>query len=101
MIKTKFLGVLMVLLATLPLSAYASHFVNLEGNPGLRSASAFVTSSDGNVIYGKDIDTVRPIASLTKLMTAIVILDSPRPIVTCYNSQDPAWNMAHPCPGVK
>ena len=66
----------MVLLATLPLSAYASHFVNLEGNPGLRSASAFVTSSDGNVIYGKDIDTVRPIASLTKLMTAIVILDS-------------------------
>jgi D-alanyl-D-alanine endopeptidase (penicillin-binding protein 7) len=76
MIKTKFLGVLMVLLATLPLSAYASHFVNLEGNPGLRSASAFVTSSDGNVIYGKDIDTVRPIASLTKLMTAIVILDS-------------------------
>jgi hypothetical protein len=70
MIKTKFLGVLMVLLATLPLSAYASHFVNLEGNPGLRSASAFVTIS-------------------------------PRPIVTCYNSQDPAWNMAHPCPGVK
>ena len=76
MIKTKFLGVLMCLLATLPLSVYASHFVNLEGNPDLRSASAFVTSSDGNVIYGKDIDTVRPIASLTKLMTAIVILDS-------------------------
>ncbi len=30
----------------------------------------------GQVIYGKDIDTVRPIASITKLMTAMVILDS-------------------------
>lgn len=30
----------------------------------------------GTVLYGKNIDTVHPIASLTKLMTAIVILDS-------------------------
>ena len=32
--------------------------------------------TDGNVIYGKDVDTVRPIASITKLMTAMVIIDS-------------------------
>jgi len=54
----------------------ASQFSHLEGNPQLRSASALVISADGNVIYGKDIDTVRPIASITKLMTAMVILDS-------------------------
>ncbi len=61
---------------TLPMLATASHFTNLEGSPGLRSASALVINADGSVIYGKDIDTVRPIASITKLMTAMVILDS-------------------------
>ena len=53
-----------------------SKFTELAGNPGLRSASAIVLDSDGNVIYGKDVDTVRPIASITKLMTAMVILDA-------------------------
>lgn len=75
-INTRLFAVIAWLLAALPLTAYASNFADLEGNPGLHSASAFVTSADGNVIYGKDIDTVRPIASITKLMTAIVILDS-------------------------
>jgi D-alanyl-D-alanine endopeptidase (penicillin-binding protein 7) len=44
-----------------------SKFTDLQGNPGLRSASAIVLDSDGNLIYGKDVDTVRPIASITKL----------------------------------
>jgi D-alanyl-D-alanine endopeptidase (penicillin-binding protein 7) len=35
-----------------------------------------VMDSDGNVIYGKDPYTVRPIASITKVMTAMVILDA-------------------------
>jgi len=56
--------------------AKASHFIGLEGNPGLKSASAVVIDSEGHLIYGKDINTVRPIASLTKLMSAMVILDS-------------------------
>lgn len=51
-------------------------FSGLQGNPGLRSASALVLDAQGNVIYGKDIDTVRPIASITKLMTAMVTLDA-------------------------
>ena len=51
-------------------------FSDLQGNPNLRSASALVLDAEGNVIYGKDADTVRPIASITKLMTAMVILDS-------------------------
>ena len=54
----------------------AAHFSNLDGDPKLRSASALVIDVDGNVIYGKDVDTVRPIASISKLMTAMVILDS-------------------------
>jgi len=51
-------------------------FAELQGNPGLRSASAIVLDGEGNVIYGKDVDTVRPIASITKLMTAMVVLDA-------------------------
>lgn len=54
----------------------ASTFSNLDGDPHLRSESAFVIDTDGNVIYGKDADTVRPIASISKLMTAMVIIDS-------------------------
>jgi len=65
-----------VLGLSLPVLAIASHFTNLEGSPGLRSASALVINADGNVIYGKDVDTVRPVASITKLLTAMVILDS-------------------------
>jgi D-alanyl-D-alanine endopeptidase (penicillin-binding protein 7) len=54
----------------------ATQFKHLEGSPDLRSASALVIGAGGEVIYGKDIDTVRPIASITKLMTAMVILDA-------------------------
>jgi len=54
----------------------ASQFTSLEGSPNLRSASAMVIDANGQVIYGKDVDTVRPIASITKLMTAMVVIDS-------------------------
>jgi D-alanyl-D-alanine endopeptidase (penicillin-binding protein 7) len=66
----------LVLASTPPMQARTSSFTHLQGSPDLRSASALVTDADGNVIYGKDIDAVRPIASITKLMTAMVILDS-------------------------
>lgn len=69
--------ILAVLLESTPaISAQTSHFTNLEGSPNLRSASVLVINADGYIIYGKDIDTVRPIASITKLMTVMVILDS-------------------------
>ena len=43
----------------------------------LRSSSALVQDAEtGEVIFGKNADAVVPIASLTKLMTAIVILES-------------------------
>jgi D-alanyl-D-alanine endopeptidase (penicillin-binding protein 7) len=57
-------------------AAAAADFSKLKGTPDLRSASALVTDDKGNIIYGKDIDAVRPIASITKLMTAMVVLDS-------------------------
>lgn len=70
LIWTLLLGVM------LPALVQASHFTGLKGSPDLRSASALVIGAGNEVIYGKDIDTVRPIASITKLMTAMVVIDS-------------------------
>jgi len=58
-----------------------------SGNPGLwqslnpkklklRSAAALVVDHDGNEVYARHVDEPQPIASITKLMTAMVILDS-------------------------
>ncbi|MAA88118.1 D-alanyl-D-alanine endopeptidase [Haliea salexigens] len=61
-------------------TASAGKFSHLSGNPDLRSASALVLDGSGEIIYGKDTDTVRPIASITKLMTAMVTLDAGLPL---------------------
>ena len=42
----------------------------------LKSKSALIIDQQGTQLYGKQIDEPRPIASITKLMTAMVILDS-------------------------
>lgn len=60
---------------TIP-SARAYH-VNL----GIKSGAALVIDQDsGELLFGKNEDQVLPIASITKLMTAIVILDSGVPL---------------------
>jgi len=64
-----------ILAASLTSQAATTRFSELKGNPGLQSASAAVIDDDGNLIYGKDLDTIRPIASITKLMTAMVIIE--------------------------
>lgn len=46
----------------------------------LRSASALVVDRAGNLIYAKEPDKARPIASITKLMTAMVTLDAGLPM---------------------
>ncbi len=47
----------------------------------LRSAAALVLElGDGQMLYAKNTDAVMPIASITKLMTAIVVLDSGLPL---------------------
>jgi D-alanyl-D-alanine endopeptidase (penicillin-binding protein 7) len=75
--KTIGIGLLIAVIcfAAAPLLA-APALTNLKGNPDLRSASAMVVDASGQVIYGKDVDAVRPIASITKLMTAMVVLDA-------------------------
>jgi len=75
-VNTMVLVLTMLLGSVPPMDVQASHFEHLKGSPDLRSASALVIDADGNIIYGKDIDTVRSIASITKLMTAMVIIDS-------------------------
>ena len=72
------LSLVIVLIAAMPatVSADSSKFVGLKGDPNLRSASAIVLDGNGGVIFSKDVNTVRSIASITKLMTAMVTLDA-------------------------
>ncbi len=67
---------LAIALGSAATAAGSSPFAGLSGDPQLRSASALVLDSSGHVIFGKDVDTVRSIASITKLMTAMVVLDA-------------------------
>lgn len=47
----------------------------------LESASAIVVDAEtGKILYAKNIDTIKPIASITKLMTAMVSLDAKLPL---------------------
>jgi serine-type D-Ala-D-Ala endopeptidase (penicillin-binding protein 7) len=51
------------------------------GGPELKSAAAIVIEQGGGqVYYAKNIDSVVPIASITKLMTAMVVLDAKLPL---------------------
>lgn len=75
-IALRVLSCMLLGIAVFTLPTNDAHAKTPAGNPGLRSASALVTDSAGNVIYGKDIGTVRPIASITKLMTAMVTIDA-------------------------
>jgi len=55
----------------------APHWSSLNPkNLKLKSAAALVLDQNGEEIYSKHVSEPRPIASITKLMTAIVILDS-------------------------
>jgi D-alanyl-D-alanine endopeptidase (penicillin-binding protein 7) len=50
-------------------------------DPGLRSAAALVVDGgSGEVIYERKATLVAPIASITKLMTALVVLDAQQPL---------------------
>lgn len=44
------------------------------------TAAMVVNTSDGKVVYDKNINAVVPIASITKLMTAMVVLDAKLPL---------------------
>jgi len=51
------------------------------GNLALKSSAALVVDfHDGHTLYAKNTETVTPIASITKLMTAMVVLDRELPL---------------------
>jgi D-alanyl-D-alanine endopeptidase (penicillin-binding protein 7) len=55
----------------------AHHPASAGQKLSLRSSSAIVQDQEtGEILYGKNASTVTPIASITKLMTAMVVLDS-------------------------
>jgi D-alanyl-D-alanine endopeptidase (penicillin-binding protein 7) len=61
-------------------SAPASDF-DRDGDPNLMSTAALVLdASTGQTLFAKNADQVHPIASITKLMTAMVVLDAKLPL---------------------
>ncbi len=57
-------------------SAYAQ-----KGDLTLKSRAALIfDAQQGHAIYSKNTDTIMPIASITKLMTAMVALDAQLPL---------------------
>lgn len=55
---------------------YQLNFETAQKGPWLNLKSAIlVNAENGNVIYAKNADEIRPIASITKLVTAMVVVD--------------------------
>ena len=63
---------------------YRQDSLSHRNPPGLhlQSASALVVDERGNRIYAKNAQQIKPIASVTKLMTAMVVLDAGVPLST-------------------
>ncbi|MQY50623.1 D-alanyl-D-alanine endopeptidase [Rhodocyclus tenuis] len=57
-------------------SGSASRLATRDSTVSVQSVSALVVDQGGGVIFEKNADVVAPIASITKLMTAMVVLDS-------------------------
>jgi D-alanyl-D-alanine endopeptidase (penicillin-binding protein 7) len=54
---------------------------NKDGDPNLQSTAVLVLDANsGQTLFAKNADQVHPIASITKLMTAMVVLDSKLPL---------------------
>lgn len=72
------------------LSFLTSHALAQKNNPDIKSQAALVFNAQNDrVIYDKNADKVMPIASITKLMTAMVALDarlSPHEKITITNA---------------
>ena len=78
--KVFFATALYALLAGLGLRAEAAGTQSSAG-PQLKSAAALITdANNGEVLFERDAGRVVPIASITKLMTALVVLDGQQPL---------------------
>ena len=70
-----------VIAQSLPAAAFASSLTLDVSKLKLASANALVLDAKaGQPIYAKGANTVTPIASVTKLMTAMVVLDADQPL---------------------
>jgi D-alanyl-D-alanine endopeptidase (penicillin-binding protein 7) len=66
-----------ILLSVLALQATAKNI----NEPKLKSSSVLIVDqSDSSVLYSRNSDVAAPIASITKLMTALVVLDAKQPL---------------------
>ena len=64
-----------------PSNTVAPAFAGWQSALKLYSASALVIDQeDGQLLYAKNTDAIMPIASITKLMTAVVVLDAKLPL---------------------
>ncbi|MBQ6394874.1 MAG: D-alanyl-D-alanine carboxypeptidase, partial [Atopobiaceae bacterium] len=91
LLLTLFLGIVLALLS--PSKAQA---LQLEGEPDVQEAwAAIVTDADGNVLWARnEYGEIAP-ASITKIMTAIVALDSGVPfdtLVDCFKTDAPDYS---------
>ena len=69
------------LLALVAMLAITGNAFAQKGDLTLKSRSALIfDAQQGHAIYSKNIDTIMPIASITKLMTAMVVLDAQLPL---------------------
>ena len=69
------------LLLTAALPALAGHAKAQKDTPQLRSSAVLVLDeSDSSVLLSKQADVPTPIASITKLMTALVVLENSQPL---------------------
>ncbi len=83
-LKSLYLAVVLVALSQLAHAQYRPPdpvAAARAGGLNLKSASALVMDQGGQrVLYAKNTETVMPIASITKLMTALVVLESGLPL---------------------
>jgi D-alanyl-D-alanine endopeptidase (penicillin-binding protein 7) len=64
-----------------PKSSRAVADTTKDGDPNLMSTAALVLDAQsGETLFAKNADAVHPIASITKLMTAMVVLDAKLPL---------------------
>ena len=61
-------------------SQVKSAVADRAGIPELKSSSALVIDQSGRALFAKNVDHVVPIASITKLMTAMVVIDAGLPL---------------------
>ncbi len=69
--KLKFMAVILAIVQTLSLAAGAIENIDIDAK-----AAILVDASDGHAVYEKNADTKQYPASLTKLMTALLVIES-------------------------